>query len=290
MSNLLLMCVCLVIVLVQIHELADAGHLDQARTLRLYSLVVRKAPAIVDMYQAYGEHRNEEIVLRQLVELSEVPEADSPQRPATGGGGGAAAQSAPVPAVVAGTLGPKPTFSMQKTVSVQTADLEDMEAGNGGEESEEVQQRWEVGSHNTVDSDDSLVTPRHGGRHHHGHHTALPQTRQELASALSAKARVYLPHAAGQSPAAASALKQATKAHSDLTALVNAMHLNGELSPGDAEVATQLIKQHNPYDSPPPFFFFVFESPRFRISLPSTFHSFPLLMNHCSHVFVFVCF
>jgi hypothetical protein len=85
----------------------------------------------------------------------------------------------------------------------------------------------------TVDSDDELLSPRNQKQ---PSSSSLPTTRSGLAAALSANARPFYP---GDKP------DGEDTAASVLEAVVTRAHLEGALSPGDAEVAMQLIKSRN---------------------------------------------
>jgi hypothetical protein len=92
---------------------------------------------------------------------------------------------------------------------------------------------WEVASLDTVDSDDEIVAGKKAQS------PTLPMTRSGLAAALSATAKPFYPRGRStknEDDAAAAAM---------LESVVTRAHLEGALSPGDAEVAMQLIKSRN---------------------------------------------
>lgn len=92
---------------------------------------------------------------------------------------------------------------------------------------------WEVASLDTMDSDDesSIPTPTP---------SSIPMTRSGLAAALSANAKSFFPK---------SRLGKMNEEHMAAAAMLESVvtraHLEGALTPGDVEVAMQLIKSRN---------------------------------------------
>lgn len=102
-------------------------------------------------------------------------------------------------------------------------------SGGPGTLHHQESEKWEVESMDTVDSDDELSIPS----------PHLPMTRSGLAAALSANAKTFFPNRHN------SKIDQEIAAAEMLESVVQRAHLEGSLSPGDAEVAMQLIKSRN---------------------------------------------